>query len=183
MDELADQIEQAAYIAYRMYVRAHWVQPCDLDDRLADARAGACAAVQRYDENKGTFKTWAIKRASGEIIDGVRRMTHGARLFPRYNASLDDMMETGKHSPFLLADPSEPLEELEAVEEALCAAQTVAVLLAGLPERLRYVVESKYLKGQTLVAIGKSLGVTEARVCQMNKQALQLMRAQYDDAA
>jgi RNA polymerase sigma factor for flagellar operon FliA len=46
---------------------------------------------------------------------------------------------------------------------------------AALPDRLRHVV-TLYEQGTTLKHIGKELGVTEARACQLRKQALDMLR-------
>lgn len=177
MDEHVDEIEKAALTAYRMYVRSHKVPRHDQDDILADARLGACQAASRWSPDRGkSMHSWAVTRAHGEIVDGARRMLHGTRTYPRYDHSLDEMVESGKHSPFLLANQQDPIE---VIEDVLAASQIATKVLAMLPEKLRYVMHKKYFEGMDLVQIGKELGVTGSRACQMHTQAVKMIRENY----
>jgi len=50
--------------------------------------------------------------------------------------------------------------------------------IASLPERLRRVVALHYEEGLTLRRIGQELGVSESRVCQLEAEAMRLIREQ-----
>jgi RNA polymerase sigma factor FliA len=54
--------------------------------------------------------------------------------------------------------------------------QILAEVIKGLPERDRLVVTLYYFEGLTLKEIGKSLGVTESRVCQIHTKAVLELR-------
>lgn len=50
-----------------------------------------------------------------------------------------------------------------------------------LPERLQQIIGLYYYQDMGLKEIGKILGVTEARVCQLHKQAVEKLRVVFDD--
>jgi RNA polymerase sigma factor FliA len=52
-----------------------------------------------------------------------------------------------------------------------------------LPERMRLVLVGLYVEGQTLKEVGRGLGVSESRVCQIHTEALQLLRSRFVDGA
>jgi RNA polymerase sigma factor for flagellar operon FliA len=52
-----------------------------------------------------------------------------------------------------------------------------------LPEREKIVITLYYFEGLTLAEIGKVLGVTESRICQMHTKAVVAMRAKLKDAS
>ena len=55
--------------------------------------------------------------------------------------------------------------------------QILAEAINGLPEREKVVVTLYYYEGLTLAEIGKVLGVTESRICQMHSKAVIQMRS------
>ncbi len=55
--------------------------------------------------------------------------------------------------------------------------QILADAINGLPEREKVVVTLYYYEGLTLAEIGKVLGVTESRICQMHSKAVIQMRS------
>lgn len=62
--------------------------------------------------------------------------------------------------------PEERLSDLESVELALGA----------LSERERLVVERIWLNGENMLAVGKSIGITESRISQINTKAMKKMQ-------
>lgn len=70
--------------------------------------------------------------------------------------------------------PAELLE-VKSLQEALIKA------LEGLPERERLLITLYYYEGLTMKEIGRILGVTEARVCQLHSQAIHRMRSRLSD--
>ncbi len=81
-------------------------------------------------------------------------------------------------------EPRQPTVDIEAVSlEApgdftigVAAKMRINQLLAGLPERLEYVVR-QHMAGRTFAAIAGDLGITESRCCQLEKQAIKKIRA------
>jgi RNA polymerase sigma factor for flagellar operon FliA len=55
--------------------------------------------------------------------------------------------------------------------------EAVASAIKQLPERLQHVLALYYQEGCTLQQIGRVLGVTEARVCQLHSEAMHRLRA------
>jgi RNA polymerase sigma factor FliA len=49
--------------------------------------------------------------------------------------------------------------------------------LGALPARERFIVLEHYYRRRPLAAIGKDLGVTESRVCQLHRRALRLLES------
>jgi RNA polymerase sigma factor FliA len=67
----------------------------------------------------------------------------------------------------------DPAETFEAAETS----QILADAIGRMPERERLVLTLYYYKGLTLAEIGKMLGVTESRVCQIHRKAILQLRA------
>ena len=74
------------------------------------------------------------------------------------------------------ADPGELLDARETV-----AMLRAAVLL--LEERDRAVIRLYYAENRTLADIGRALGVTESRVCQLHSRAVLRLRGKFDEQA
>jgi len=53
--------------------------------------------------------------------------------------------------------------------------------VAGLGERDRTVVQLYYLENRTLAEIGRLLGVTESRVCQLHARLVERLRGRLDE--
>jgi len=53
--------------------------------------------------------------------------------------------------------------------------------VAGLSERDRTVVQLYYLENRTLAEIGRLLGVTESRVCQLHARLVERLRGRLDE--
>ena len=68
---------------------------------------------------------------------------------------------------------SDPVMAFETEETK----QILAEAINGLPEREKVVVTLYYYEGLTLAEIGKVLGVTESRICQMHSKAVIQMRS------
>jgi RNA polymerase sigma factor for flagellar operon FliA len=57
----------------------------------------------------------------------------------------------------------------------------IAGSIAGLADRERTVLTLYYYKGMTLAQIGKQLGLTESRVCQIHSKAIVQLRSRLSD--
>jgi RNA polymerase sigma factor for flagellar operon FliA len=71
-----------------------------------------------------------------------------------------------------------PVESVEAEEMKKILAEAIN----RLPEREKIVVTLYYYEGLTLAEIGKVLGVTESRICQMHTKAVLALRGKIVDA-
>ena len=100
--------------------------------------------------------------------------------------ALDEMLSVGgeKGDKLTLGDT---LEDHRAEDPVLAfEGEETKFLLAGainqLPEREKIVVTLYYYEGLTLAEIGKVLGVTESRICQMHTKAVLQLRAKLTDS-
>jgi RNA polymerase sigma factor for flagellar operon FliA len=83
-----------------------------------------------------------------------------------------------------IADLSDP--RAEAADERLEKSrkeQSMQAAMAALPPRLARVLEMHYVDGLTLREIGRELGVTESRVCQLESDALRRLRERCKEPA
>ncbi|MDN5860621.1 MAG: FliA/WhiG family RNA polymerase sigma factor [Pseudonocardia sp.] len=74
------------------------------------------------------------------------------------------------------ADPVELIEARETVTMLRTA-------LLRLEERDRTVIHLYYTENRTLADIGRSLGITESRVCQLHSRAVLRLRGKFDELA
>ena len=59
------------------------------------------------------------------------------------------------------------------------ALEEVKEMLQKLPERERYILEQYYFENRHMIDIGRDLGVTESRICQLRKESLEKLRFLY----
>lgn len=79
----------------------------------------------------------------------------------------------------LALENSDPVTLLEASETS----RLLAMSLARLPERDHQVLWSYYVENLTLAEIGRRLGVTESRVCQLRGRAVNRLRDHFAELA
>jgi RNA polymerase sigma factor for flagellar operon FliA len=109
--------------------------------------------------------------AIGTSIAGLRALTVEAEL--SRIVPLDDVRRapgsehTGVGGRSGDSSAERPGDALDAAEER----RAVASAIEGLPARDRTVIDLYYYRGLKLTEIGRLLGVTEARVCQLNSRA------------
>lgn len=84
----------------------------------------------------------------------------------------EDSERAGHAAPKTLATEQTPLAALEREEKR----RLLRTAVRELPERELLVISLYYYEGMTLKEIGRILGVTEARVCQLHTQALLRLR-------
>jgi RNA polymerase sigma factor for flagellar operon FliA len=81
----------------------------------------------------------------------------------------------------LLADDGAP--DPMAVVQAAETLRQLALAVAQLEERDRDVVRLYYLENRTLAEIGRLLGVTESRVCQLHTRLVGRLRGRLEELA
>ncbi len=97
--------------------------------------------------------------------------------------ALDEILRGGDHSErstlgeTLPDGSSGPVDTFEAKESK----EALVMAVDGMPERERIVLLMYYYDGLTLTEIGRVLGVTESRVCQINRKALRQLRSKLAD--
>jgi RNA polymerase sigma factor for flagellar operon FliA len=168
-------IETYASMARRVARRIRTSDPiADGDDIASVAVVGLIQAVDRYElERHVPFEAFAVRRIKGAILDEIRRNAFAGRAAtdarPPAPISLDEL--NGGHH-----EPSDPDDEHRQVLEQDVRSDVRAAMDALAP-RERTVVEDYYMRGCTLKEIARSLGVTEARICQLRSRAVAQLRA------
>jgi RNA polymerase sigma factor for flagellar operon FliA len=153
-----------------------WSLAAEWADVYADASIGVLDAIRRFDPARSiTQKAYVFIRARGAAIDGIRQRSYTARKdvdARRVPLSLD-MLRAAVDDGGDAWEPSTTERGYAEVD----AAETVPLLLVQLSRRRRFVIEAYYLAGRSMADIGRELGVTESRVCQILTLALRQMRA------
>jgi RNA polymerase sigma factor FliA len=156
----------------------------ELADELWSAGAmGLLDAARRFEPGRDVrFETFAEHRVRGAMLDELRRLDHLPR---RLRAQVREREELAGLEG--LALPPVPLEALadaapsdapSAEEDAVRSQQRaqLAAAIARLPRRLQMVLSLYYVEELKLREIGLVLEVTEARVCQLHREALAALR-------
>jgi len=129
---------------------------------------GALALVQaaeQYDpkRNHSSSNAYFAHKIRFGILDQIRKIEHHRRVGPR---------------PALVQLPPLPdrfRDERQRLEGAAIASVDVPRLMESLPERWREVLRLYYWQGLTMLECGRRLGVSEGRISQIHKAALEKM--------
>lgn len=143
-----------------------WV-PRSVRSRIRELGRVEAALVTTLNRNPTEAE---VAAAIGITIASLRELAADAelsRLVP-----LDDVRRPGFEHTNVVARSGDtaaerPGEAFDAAEER----RAVASAIEGLPVRDRTVIDLYYYRGLKLTEIGRLLGVTEARVCQLNTRA------------
>lgn len=146
---------------------------------------GLMDAVDKFRPELGNrFETYGSRRIRGAMSDGIRSLNWLPRRagqaasrviekvipvdFQTARTAVGARLEDSLSDPFA-AHVSDALE-LEADHAEVVEA------VDSLPDRERLVIEQHYYHSRKLADIGRDLGVTESRVCQLHRRALVLLR-------
>jgi RNA polymerase sigma factor (sigma-70 family) len=174
-DAERDVVEANRGLVYDVAIMMARGGDADEDDVQA-GMLGLIRAVQDFDPSLGyTLGTYS----RDWIINKIRRHRHDDRLIhtPRYLDGRDDhkcqgyverAVRAGRFSGPEEGVPDEPWTLDAEPDDGIDAALRDAV--AGLPERERRVVERR-VAGETLKAIGESMGLTRERIRQIEREA------------
>ena len=119
----------------------------------------------------------------GELADELGLPVHEVRTLGRQIQliSVEALEENSGGVSELLADDSAP--DPMAVVQAAETLRQLATAVAQLGERDRTVVRLYYLENRTLAEIGRMLGVTESRVCQLHTRLVGRLRGRLEELA
>ncbi|HEY3942688.1 MAG TPA: FliA/WhiG family RNA polymerase sigma factor [Acidimicrobiales bacterium] len=114
------------------------------------------------------------EEAGGLGLDVATLRAHKVQVSNAYVDSLDGLPGGDDLDPLeaIVDDRGEPLAAVVAEE----VTRTLATALSKLDDRERTVVSLSFEKGMTLAEVGRVLGVTESRVCQIRGQAVKRLR-------
>jgi RNA polymerase sigma factor for flagellar operon FliA len=187
-------------LAHRMRPAASLGQALDEEDLCAEGRVAVLEALRTYKGYGIEEKTWVRTRIRQRMIDAVRRLDlrsrDETRLAAKYNAgeaepgaeaergrraaarrllSLDvPAGEEGDLRRNRLRDSLAPRAD-EHTERSAQYARLMAAL-GRLPERQRQAIELGLFEGLALREIGDMMGISESRVCQLQKRAVEHLR-------
>jgi RNA polymerase sigma factor FliA len=173
------------------------------DDYQQYGRMGLLHAVERFEPDRGVpFEAYAARRVRGAILNGLgkesevlaQRANRASQERERLRSIREgvagaDRMERLVHVTLTLAisaildgEFSEPVDDArhnnpyEAAEFSQLSAR-MWLLLEGLPERERWVMQRHYRDGVEFQEIAVELAITKGRVSQLHAQALTRVRS------
>jgi RNA polymerase sigma factor FliA len=188
-------------VARRLAPAARFGHALDEEDLCAEGRVAVLEALRTYAGFGIEERTWVRTRVRQRMIDAIRRLdvrtrdeVQKAAEFERARFSADGAAEpvTRQYSVRRLVSldsmvaESEPLlsplSEVAPYADELAEqnAQQTRLMgaIAGLPPRQREAIELVLFEGLSLREIGDRMGISESRVCQLQKRAVQhLQRA------
>ena len=199
----------AVYAAHHLRImKMAWKLTCGVGGYARQkeiAAAGLVALWQAhssYDPSRGLpFWQYANKIVHGTMVDEIRLSGHLSRYAyqvmhaqtsegqgpegqrPESQAQLPDKLQTAMLYPRSLeaardvASPGDPEEDLLCAETATLVKQAFDHLRGN----ERRVIREYYFEEKTLLDIGRELGVTESRVCQIKMSALRTMEIALDE--
>ncbi len=193
-------------IARRLMPAAMSSQAMDFEDLCAEGRVAVLEALQSYGGFGIEEGTWVRTRIRQRMIDAVRRVDLRSRDEMRLMArSAAGELQGEAHERGRLiasrrlvslesrrAEGGEPLSSRLPDEAGLPVDELVGRLeqharlrraLGSLPERQRQALEMGLFQGMQLKAIGQRMGISESRVCQLQKRAIARLRARLCEAS
>ncbi len=185
--------------ARRLLPVARLGQALDEEDLCAEGRIAVLEALSTYEGFGIEEKTWVRTRVRQRMIDAIRRLDVRTRdevkqsvrqsllppdsdehprksLIPRRLVSFDSAPP--EHEPLAarLFDAQLPMADEVADQNA--QHERLIDAISVLPPRQRTAIELALFEGFSLREIGDRMGISESRVCQLQKRAVQhLQRA------
>ena len=143
---------------------------------------GLLDAIEKFQPDLGfRFETYGSRRIRGAMSDGIRSMGWLPRGAERRASRVIESIvpvdfaaawgESGAVLQEILSERSEP-----CVGDAIDLEDDYAEVIEAiktLPERERGIIEDHYYRGMRLAETAERLGITESRVCQLHRRALQ----------
>ncbi len=186
-------------IARRLVPAALGSRALDFEDLCAEGRVAVLEALQTYGGYGIEESTWVRTRIRQRMIDAVRRvdlrsreelrlMHRGAKgelqgeahergrlIASRRLVSLESRRGEGEPLGTRLSDERAPSveEQVGRLEQR----ERLQWAMRQLPERQRQALEMGLFGGMQLKAIGERMGISESRVCQLQKRAVQRLQA------
>jgi RNA polymerase sigma factor (sigma-70 family) len=131
----------------------------ELAELVSDGFLGLEKAWQRFEPARGTpFDAFAVVYVRGAMLDRLRARQRQARASP----STDRVMGEHVYEP--------------AIERSSEQRLGLPMLLGGMPRRTRLALLLYHIEGLTMQQIADCLGVTEARVSQLQARGVARLR-------
>ena len=191
-------------LARRLLPLARVGRALDEEDLHAEGRVAVLEAVATYRSYGIQESTWVRTRIRQRMIDAIRRLDprtrEEMRLVVRHarGQTEGDEAERGRAlharqvvSVHATAEGSDALldtlrDEALPADEVIGARrrhERLQVALEGLPKRQRTALTLGLYEGLQLREIGERMGISESRVCQLQKKAVSRLNGQLGHAA
>ena len=191
----------ARIMAAKLYRDRHSPE-FEFDDYLQYATIGMMEAMERYNhKGEASFKTYATLRISGEILDGIERLSERQQQIANYKRLRDERnasLASGKKgnafeqlaeiaialalghildevSSITGEEPSQADDHYRSLEMRQLRDYLVA-LVEQLPERERLVIKYNYFNHIPFDTVAQQWGVTRGRIAQLHRSALERLR-------
>ncbi len=193
-------------IARRLRPAASAGQALDQDDLCAEGRVAVLEALATYEGFGISEKTWVRTRIRQRMIDAIRRLDLRSRdelrlAVKHSSGELEDRAENERgrevaarrlvsfdHSP-AGAEPlssrlkSSPQTPSDSAALGRVQGQRLIEAMDALPPRQRRAIQLGLLEGLQLREIGNRMGISESRVCQLQKRAVAQLKQAIVDAS
>ncbi len=175
-------------------------QALDHDDLCAEGRIAVLEALATYEGFGVSEQTWVRIRIRQRMIDAIRRLDVKSRDEVK-QVVREQQKPLSESHPEIVRDPAArrlvPLDaehidnnRVEGAYELNRAAspeeqlqgQRLMDALKVLPPRQREAMELALMKGLSLKDIGDMMGISESRVCQLQKAAIEILRRNVVDS-
>jgi RNA polymerase sigma factor for flagellar operon FliA len=164
----------------------------DEEDLCAEGRIAVLEALRTYAGFGIEERTWVRTRIRQRMIDAIRRLDVRTRDEVRTAVEQDKVLARGgevtqgscvrrlvsldaSYGDFEggtpLADPQSP--QADELADQSAQHERLRDALCGLPPRQREAIELGLFEGLPLREIGDRMGISESRVCQLQKRAVQ----------
>lgn len=193
-------------LARRLRPVASLGQALDEDDLCAEGRVAVLEALTTYQGFGIEESTWVRTRIRQRMIDAIRRLDlrsrdemrlavrhaagetadtkeheKGRAIAARRLVSLDSSPADAEPIMSRLPDPRAPRADEAAHGSA--QRQRLVDALEHLPDRQRQAIELGLFEGMALREIGHLMGISESRVCQLQKRAVQHLRKAVEEVS
>lgn len=191
-------------MARRLRPVASLGQALDEDDLCAEGRVAVLEALTTYQGFGIEEHTWVRTRVRQRMIDAIRRLDLRSRDEMRLavrHASGDELdgsdeergrMIAARRLVSLDSAPSDTEPMMNRLRDSKMPAADVVTFhsrqhgrlveaIGELPDRQRQAIELGLFEGMALREIGDRMGISESRVCQLQKRATQHLRKAIDD--
>jgi RNA polymerase sigma factor for flagellar operon FliA len=203
---LPQNVEQGDLVSYGMFGLIDAIEKFDLERgfkfetyAISRIRGAILDELRSIDwvPRSVRAKARAIEQAYGKLENELRRTPTEAEIAVELDltddqlqttlsqisfiglAALDEVMGGGERGESMTLGDTVPDagESPAAVFEVVEMKQILADAVNGMPEREKLVLTLYYYEGLTLAEIGRVLGVTESRVCQIHTKAVLQLRS------
>ncbi|MBL8824874.1 MAG: sigma-70 family RNA polymerase sigma factor [Planctomycetia bacterium] len=174
---LADVLKIADQAAWWMFSKTKG--KLAFADLKQEAMLGLIGAVRTWNPIKSSFKTYGSTRARFHLMDYLRRQDHLTRVHRKKSKGhLPNVFSFHALNEVVTDRLQVMVDETVAVpgKSTLESDYAESLILMVSNYRLRDILYLHYFRGLTFKAIGKIMGITESRISQLHRAAIETIR-------